>query len=296
MDSRIVEIADIDEEAESLLRQGYRIDMVMPSDAPSEMLMSRGADQIRLLSDNCPDSVNVDWNVGRAGMMYRDLIPGRLDGKLIASHIRITEAGEVPDYVHYHKIAFQMIYCWHGKVKVVYEDQGEPFWLHPGDCVLQPPEIRHRVLEAAANTQVIELTSPAVHETWADHEMQLPTAAFNPDRLFSGQRFVHHKAAESDPVYGEFGNFESHHFGIAAASNNAAFVYELRAQGDHSEFSADQSNLLSTFYFSLTGRVRLVSERMGERRMEAGDSVLIPPKTAYRLDATANSEILCVQI
>jgi quercetin dioxygenase-like cupin family protein len=41
-----------------------------------------------------------------------------------------------------------MIYCHRGWVRVVYEDQGEPFVMHPGDCVLQPPGIRHRVLEA----------------------------------------------------------------------------------------------------------------------------------------------------
>src|SRR5262249_53134878 len=51
------------------------------------------------------------WNEGRAGMRYRDLIPGRLGGRFIASHIRIPDGGEVPDYVHYHKIRFQMIYC-----------------------------------------------------------------------------------------------------------------------------------------------------------------------------------------
>jgi hypothetical protein len=40
----------------------------------------------------------------RAGMQYRDLIPGRLGGRFIASHIRIPDGGDVPDYVHYHRI------------------------------------------------------------------------------------------------------------------------------------------------------------------------------------------------
>src|SRR5206468_11860225 len=35
-----------------------------------------------------------DWITGRAGMEYRDLIPGRLGGKVIASHIRLTTGGE----------------------------------------------------------------------------------------------------------------------------------------------------------------------------------------------------------
>ncbi len=50
------------------------------------------------------------WGTGRAGMRYRDLIPGRLGGSFIASHIRIPDGGPVPDYVHFHKIRFQMIY------------------------------------------------------------------------------------------------------------------------------------------------------------------------------------------
>ena len=46
------------------------------------------------------------WGVGRAGMRYRDLVPDRLDGAFIASHIRILEGGPVADYVHHHKIRF----------------------------------------------------------------------------------------------------------------------------------------------------------------------------------------------
>ena len=82
------------------------------------------------------------WTVGRAGMRYRDLIPNRLGGAFIASHIHIPNGGPVPDYVHYHRIKFQMIYCKSGWVRVLYEDQGEPFVMNSGDCVLQPPEIR----------------------------------------------------------------------------------------------------------------------------------------------------------
>jgi len=37
------------------------------------------------------------WGVGRAGMRYRDLVPDRLGGAFIASHIRILEGGPVGD-------------------------------------------------------------------------------------------------------------------------------------------------------------------------------------------------------
>ena len=42
------------------------------------------------------------WVIGRAGMRYRDLLPERLGGAIIASHIRIADAGPVADMVHYH--------------------------------------------------------------------------------------------------------------------------------------------------------------------------------------------------
>ena len=40
---------------------------------------------VRRLADKAP------WVIGRAGMQYRDLIPGRLGGSIIASHIRIPD-------------------------------------------------------------------------------------------------------------------------------------------------------------------------------------------------------------
>mgnify|MGYP003344461802 CR=1 FL=1 len=133
----------------------------------------------------------------RAGMAYRDLIPGRLGGSIIASHIRIPDAGPVPDMVHYHLVGFQLIYCYSGWVRLVYEDQGPPFILSAGDCVIQPPEIRHRVLESSENLQVVEIGVPAEHLTTIDHEMTLPTPHVRPERMFGGQRFCRSEAAHA---------------------------------------------------------------------------------------------------
>jgi len=103
------------------------------------------------------DGADDSFGEGRAGMRYRDLIPSRLGGRFIASHILIPQGGPVGDYVHFHNIRFQMIYCYRGWVKVAYEDQGEPMLLQEGDCFLQPSTIRHRVLEASDRMQVIEI-------------------------------------------------------------------------------------------------------------------------------------------
>jgi quercetin dioxygenase-like cupin family protein len=166
-------------------------------------------------------------------MMYRDLIPSRLGGKLIASHICLTQGGPVPDYVHYHKIDFQLIYCLRGQIRVVYEGQGEPFWLEPGDCVLQPPEIRHRVLECEAGSEVLELSSPAEHETWVDHEMTLPTTETDRERLFGGQRFVRSVAKNAERQPDEADGVEIRHTGIYEATNGLLDVSLRRT--DHPE-------------------------------------------------------------
>lgn len=233
---------DLDAEIDEYKRRGYRLDMVFPADAPREAALSMGGESVRLLQkpprsqgivdgEGGPYSVRAsatEWVTGRAGMEYRDLIPGRLGGKAIASHIRLTKAGEVPDYVHYHKVDFQMIYCKHGRIKVVYEDQGPPFWLETGDCVLQPPEIRHRVLECTAGAEVIEVSMPAEHETWVEHDITLPTVELKPDRDFGGQRFVRHIGAEAEWKTSELDGYEERDTGIAAATDGLGKVSVLR--------------------------------------------------------------------
>jgi quercetin dioxygenase-like cupin family protein len=208
IEPEIIECVNLDEAIQKYAADGYRLDMIFPADSPREALLSRkdresadpdSGSQIRLKKsterpvDALRSGADAGWAKGRAGMEYRDLVPGRLGGRTIASHIRLLDGGEVKDYVHYHKIEFQMIYCLNGRIRVVYEDQGPPFWLESGDCVVQPPEIRHRVLESTAGAEVLEITMPAEHETWVDHEMTLPNGRVNPDREFGGQRFVYTK-------------------------------------------------------------------------------------------------------
>ncbi len=204
--SESIPINDLDAAIEEYEHRGYRLDMIFPADDPREARMSCGDGTVVLMRANTAQGSHEngiqsasEWIRGRAGMEYRDLIPDRMRGKVIASHIRLSEGGEVPDYVHYHKIDFQIIYCLKGRIKLVYEDQGEPFWLETGDLVLQPPEIRHRVLECTAGAEVIEITLPAEHDTWVDHEMDLPNDRVDHERLFGGRRFFRHVCGRTDP-------------------------------------------------------------------------------------------------
>src|SRR5262249_37371887 len=116
-------------------------------------------------------------------------------------------------------------------VRVVYEDQGPAFVLQAGDCVLQPPEIRHRVLEASPGLEVIEIASPAVHETYADHDLQLPTSRMLPDRLYDGQRFVLHRASEAGWLPWILDGFRARDTGITAATNGLAAARVVRSTG-----------------------------------------------------------------
>ena len=155
---------------------GVRIRLV-EANPPLEIPPTVHAFLVRRLKDNTP------WIIGRAGMQYRDLIPGRLGGSIIASHIRIPDAGPVPDMVHFHTVGFQLIFCVSGWVRLVYEDQGPPFDLCAGDAVIQPPQIRHRVLESSPGLEVIEIGCPAEHMTCVDHV--LPRLRRPVDRLKS---------------------------------------------------------------------------------------------------------------
>jgi mannose-6-phosphate isomerase-like protein (cupin superfamily) len=236
------------------------------------------------------------WGLGRAGMQYRDLIPGRLGGRFVASQIRIRDGGPVPDYVHFHKIRFQMIYCLTGWARLVYEDQGEPFLLEAGDCVLQPPEIRHRVLESSAGLEVIEIGCPAVHETFADHGMVLPTGEVHPDRLFGGQRFVRHVAARARWRQATHSGFEMRDTGIGQATAGLAGVRVLRRTAAPSANGASGHGGEFFFLFVLKGSLGIESARLGRHQLEAGDCCVIPAGAPHGLSGAVGLEFLEVTL
>ncbi len=236
------------------------------------------------------------FHLGRAGMRYRDLIPGRQGGRFIASHIQILGGGPVPDYVHFHKVHFQMIYCHSGWVRLVYEDQGPPFVLHAGDCVLQPPRIRHRVLESSAGLEVIELGCPAEHETWADHDLALPTAHLRPERDFSGQRFVHHQAAKAPWQSFRLPGFTYRDFGIAAATAGLAAAGVARPCDTAStgRFSHDAEFV---FWYVLAGSLALARDGAPASPLAAGDALVLPPAAPYALSGCSSDlELLEVSL
>jgi mannose-6-phosphate isomerase-like protein (cupin superfamily) len=244
-----------------------------------------------------PLTSDASWTVGRAGMRYRDLIPSRLGGAYIASHIHIPRGGPVPDYVHYHRIKFQLIYCKRGWVRVVYEDQGESFVMNAGDCVLQPPEIRHRVLESSDNLEVIEIVAPAEHETFAEHTITLPTPTSRPDRDFSGQRFVRHIADQTPWLPWRHAGFEARNTGIDLATSGYANAMTIRANKRSVITESKHQNQLM-FLFVLSGSATLeTGDDRETKQLEVGASVTLPSMLNFKFEATADdTQFLLVEV
>ena len=226
-------------------------------------------------------SDSASWKTGRAGMLYRDLIPNRQGGRFIASHIKISEGGPVGDYVHFHKVRFQMIFCYKGWVKVAYEDQGEPILMKAGDCFLQPPEIRHRVLESSDGLEVIEVGCPAEHETHGDLVMSLPTGKNTPEKLFGEQLFLYHDSDTDIWTPWRHEGFETRDIGINDATRGVAGAKVVRsAGGSATPVTIHQEEFLFTFVMS--GKMSF-SQDGSNQDLKPGDSIVIPRDTQYSL-------------
>ena len=244
---------------------------------------------VRRLADQAP------WVIGRAGMHYRDLIPDRLGGSIIASHIRIPDGGPVPDMVHYHKVGFQLIFCYRGWVDVVYEDQGGPIRLTAGDCFIQPPEIRHRVLEASDGIEVIEIGVPAEHVTEIDHDMVLPTATIKRDREWDGQRFVFNEVKNAAWLPSRLPGFIARDTTINANTQGVAGVQVIRVGDGRPDWTTHDADI--HFTFVLEGTFTLTGEGQPPQDLTAGDAFVVPPgmPTLYA-NPSADLELLEVTL
>ena len=278
---------------------GFRLEMIRPADDPAMATLSRGDLTVRVVRDgdveapgselSIPELVpelivtpsdDDDWVTGRAGMRYRDLIPGRLGGRFIASNIEVCDGGPVPDLVHHHAIRFQLIVCQRGWVDVVYEDQGPPFRLEAGDAVLQPPHIRHRVLASSAGARVVEIGCPASHDTLFDHDLELPNDRLDPERRWGGQGFVCHVSAEAAWIANR--DHEAQVTEVARATDGLADVRLLRPAGDADIEGAGHGGEFH-FLCVLEGPARLSVGDDPPIDFATGASVTLTPGMPYRL-------------
>ena len=111
---------------------------------------------------------NATWTPGlREIFDYRDLgIKDGTNGDYVA-HIIKANGKKMEDKVqhwHMHDCTFQLVLVLNGWATFEYEGQGV-HTIKKGDCILQPPKIRHREIECSADFEVLEVVSPANFET-----------------------------------------------------------------------------------------------------------------------------------
>jgi mannose-6-phosphate isomerase-like protein (cupin superfamily) len=96
----------------------------------------------------------------RAFFAYRDLgIKAATGGRVVAHVIRAAEGTAFASEPHLHRTTFQMVYVLRGWIEFEYEGQGI-VRLETGDCVHQPPGIRHREVGHSADVEMLEVVMP----------------------------------------------------------------------------------------------------------------------------------------
>jgi uncharacterized RmlC-like cupin family protein len=94
---------------------------------------------------------------------YRDLGIAAATGGLARAHVIKMIPPCDPAAVskrHYHDVDFQMIYVLKGWIKGEYEGAGE-VTMREGSCWLQPPRIKHTVLDYSDDCELLEIILPA---------------------------------------------------------------------------------------------------------------------------------------
>jgi hypothetical protein len=103
----------------------------------------------------------------RTYAQYRDLgMSKATDGLLQAHVIRLIPPCDpaVVSKRHYHDVDVQMIYVLKGWIRSEFEGQGE-VTMRQGAAWLQPPRIKHTVLDYSDDCELLEIILPAEFET-----------------------------------------------------------------------------------------------------------------------------------
>ena len=112
--------------------------------------------------------VEQDFRSGlRTYAKYRDLGISQATNGMVQAHVIRFVPPSRPEEVakrHYHDVDFQMVYVLKGWLRSEFEGQGEVL-LRTGTCWIQPPRIKHTVLEYSDDCEVLEIIMPAEFET-----------------------------------------------------------------------------------------------------------------------------------
>lgn len=138
-----------------------------------------------------------EWEVGSDGSLFRNLTDSLEFSLIDIKQEKACQQQSLTEYSIYHDLKFHMLHCLQGSVRLVYELQGPPFVFSAGDILLEPPLIRHQVLEKSTDLRILEFSSPVERATYAEFETQLPTYNYDPEAKFCGQNFKHFRRQDA---------------------------------------------------------------------------------------------------
>ena len=98
---------------------------------------------------------------------YRDLGISAATNGLVQAHVIQFVPPCRPEEVsklHYHDVEFQMVYVLNGWIKTEMQGHGG-ITMRAGSCWIQPPRIKHKVLDYSDDCQVLEIVLPADFKT-----------------------------------------------------------------------------------------------------------------------------------
>ena len=126
--------------------------------------------------------------------------------------------------------------------------------------------------------------------------MTLPNGSANPDRLFQGQRFIHHEQAQADWHPWRIPGFVHRDTGILEATNGVANVQVAKWHGGQAQSPKSASHAKPAtpathatrathdcdilFHFVISGTMRLEADGQDPSTLAAGDAFVVPPGTA----------------
>ena len=126
---------------------------------------------------------------------------------------------------------------------------------------------------------MVEIGGPALHETFADHELDLPNGAARPGRVYGGQHFLHHVAATAP--WTEWHGGEAQATALHAATGGRAEARLLRP-GAAAAIAVPSYDGELVFGFVLEGSARL-DLGADSHALGPADAFAIPPDRPWRL-------------
>jgi hypothetical protein len=109
-----------------------------------------------------------DFDAGlRRYAQYRDLGMAKATGGMVQAHVVRFVPPCLPEEVsklHFHDVEFQMVYVLKGWLKTELDGQGA-LMMRAGSAWIQPPRIKHKVLDYSADCEVLEIVLPADFKT-----------------------------------------------------------------------------------------------------------------------------------